>query len=39
MKRTIVALLAVPALALGFALSSPGTDDAQADIFLPMSTV
>jgi hypothetical protein len=39
MKRTFLALLAVPALGLGFALSSPGTDEAQADIYLPMSTV
>ena len=30
MKRRFVALLAVPALALGFALASPGTDEAKA---------
>jgi hypothetical protein len=30
MKRRFVAVLAVPALALGFAFASPGTDDAQA---------
>ena len=30
MKRRILALLAVPALALGLALASPATDQAQA---------
>ena len=30
MKRRILALLAVPALALGLALASPGTDEARA---------
>jgi hypothetical protein len=30
MKRRFFALLAIPALALGFALASPGTDQAQA---------
>lgn len=30
MKRRLFALLAVPALALGFAFSSPATDQAQA---------
>jgi hypothetical protein len=30
MKRRFFALLAVPALALGFAFASPGTDQAQA---------
>jgi hypothetical protein len=30
MKRRLFALLAVPALALGFAFASPGTDQAQA---------
>jgi hypothetical protein len=30
MKRRFFALLAVPALALGFALASPDTDEAQA---------
>jgi hypothetical protein len=30
MKRRLFALLAVPALALGFAFASPGTDRAQA---------
>ena len=30
MKRRFVALLAVPALALGFAFASPGTDEANA---------
>ena len=30
MKRRFFALLAVPALALGFALASPGTDEAHA---------
>jgi hypothetical protein len=30
MKRRFFALLAVPALALGFALASPGTDQAHA---------
>ena len=35
MKRRFFALLAVPALALGFALASPGTDEAQA--YMPLS--
>ncbi len=35
MKRRILALLAVPALALGFAFASPGTDEAQAMPPLP----
>jgi hypothetical protein len=35
MKRRFFALLAVPALALGFTFASPGTDDAQA--YLPLS--
>ena len=35
MKRRFFALLAVPALALGFALASPGTDDAHA--YMPLS--
>jgi hypothetical protein len=35
MKRRFFALLAVPALALGFALASPGTDEAHA--YLPLS--
>jgi hypothetical protein len=30
MKRRLLALLAVPALALGFAFASPATDQAQA---------
>jgi hypothetical protein len=30
MKRRILALLAVPALALGIAFAPPGTDEAQA---------
>ena len=30
MKRRLFALLAVPALALGFALASPGADEAHA---------
>lgn len=35
MKRRFFALLAVPALALGFALATPGTDEAQA--YMPLS--
>ena len=31
MKRRLFAMLAVPALALGFGFASPGTDEAQAD--------
>jgi len=38
-KRRFLALLAVPALALGFALASPGTDEAQAYIQLDPDTV
>jgi hypothetical protein len=30
MKRRVFAVLAVPALALGFALATPGTEQAQA---------
>jgi hypothetical protein len=37
MKRRFFALLAVPALAMGFALASPGTDEAHA--WLHHSTV
>ena len=33
MKRRFFALLAVPALALGFALASPGTDEAQQSAY------
>jgi hypothetical protein len=39
MKRRFFALLAVPALALGFALASPGTDEAHAYMPLSHSTV
>ena len=39
MKRRFFALLAVPALALGFALASPGTDEAQAYMPLDPDTV
>ena len=39
MKRRFFALLAVPALALGFAFTSPGTDEAQAYIQLDPDTV
>jgi hypothetical protein len=41
MKRRFFALLAVPALALGFALATPGTDQAHAypSITLPPDTV
>jgi hypothetical protein len=35
MKRRFFAALAVPALALGFAFASPGTDEAQAMPPLP----
>jgi hypothetical protein len=35
MKRRFLALLAVPALALGFAFASPGTDQAQAYAQIP----
>ena len=35
MKRRFFALLPVPALALGFALASPGTEQAQA--YMPLS--
>ncbi len=35
MTRRFFALLAVPALALGFALASPGTDEAHA--YMPLS--
>jgi hypothetical protein len=35
MKRRFFALLAVPALALGFALASPATDQAHA--YMPLS--
>jgi hypothetical protein len=35
MKRRFFAALAVPALALGFAFASPGTDEAQAMPTLP----
>ena len=34
MKRRFFALLAVPALALSFALASPGTDEADAYPYL-----
>ena len=39
MKRRFFVLLAVPALALGFALASPGTDEAQAYISLSPDAV
>jgi hypothetical protein len=39
MKRRFFALLAVPALALGFALASPATDEADAYISLSPDTV
>jgi hypothetical protein len=39
MKRRLFAALAVPALALGFALASPGTDEAQAMPPIPTSWV
>ena len=39
MKRRFFALLAVPALALGFALASPATDQANAYISLSPETV
>jgi hypothetical protein len=35
MKRRFLALLAVPALALGFAFASPATDQAQAMPSIP----
>jgi hypothetical protein len=35
MKRRFFALLAVPALALGFTFASPGPDEAQA--YMPLS--
>jgi hypothetical protein len=38
-KRRFFTLLAVPALALGFAFASPGTDEAQAHMPLSHSTV
>jgi hypothetical protein len=38
-KRRFFALLAVAALALGFALASPGTDEAHAYMPLSHSTV
>ena len=39
MKRRFFALLAVPALALGLALASPGTDEAQAMPIPDLSSV
>ncbi len=39
MKRRFFALLAVPALALGFAFASPGTDEAHAYIQLHPDTL
>ena len=35
MTRRLFAVLAVPALAVGFALASPGTDEAQAYPTIP----
>lgn len=39
MKRRFFALLAVPALALGFAFASPATDQAQASPFISIHTL